>query len=123
MNTLSHSSCIYYKAHPSAETRQFLMLEPEVQLLVPLILRRSKIMRLFFMSPSVPNPSPRTILEYVITFSEPEEDEVSGDDTEEDLVPAFIVGSVVGPVDVGSYQGAGLDKHVVYRAGDCTGSD
>jgi hypothetical protein len=99
------------------------MLEPEVQPLVPFILRRSQIMRLFFMSPSVPNPSPRTILEYVITFSEPEEDEVSGDDTEEDLVSAFVVGSVVGPVDVGSYQGAGLDEHVVYRAGDCTGSD
>jgi hypothetical protein len=99
------------------------MLEPEIQLLVPLILRRSQIMRLFFMSPSVPDPRPRTVLEYVITFGEPEEDEISGDDTEEDLVPAFIVGSVVGPVDVGSYQGAGLDEHVVYRAGDCTSSD
>jgi hypothetical protein len=70
------------------------MLEPIIQLLIPLILGSPQIFFLLSKRPRIPNLGPRPVLQDVINLGKEKEDEVAYDDAEQNLVSALVVWSI-----------------------------
>lgn len=70
------------------------MLEPIIQLLIPLILGSPQILLLLSKRPRIPYFGPRSILVDVIGLCEEEEGEVAYDNAQQDLVPALVIRGV-----------------------------
>ena len=94
------------------------MREPEVQPLVPLILRVLQILMLLILAHRTPLLLPRMVAPSVVQPSEDEQTKSKNIDANECAVSTEVLGLVVLAVDIGRDDSAHLHHHVVARCGD-----
>ena len=99
------------------------MCEAKVQSLVPLISRSLDILLPFLHAHCAPNFLPSLILPDIIEFCQNIQSDIEPHNPKQNFVPTFVVGCIIGAINIGGDYAANLAAHVVKRGGNCSCSD
>lgn len=99
------------------------VLEAEIHPLVPFVLGRGQVVEPLVGRHGVPPLGPAPVAQHIVRLYEQVQGDVHADHAQQRAVAARVVGRVVGAVDVGAHDGAGLHKHVVAGGRDGAEAD